>query len=85
MRYLHVIGLTGIMAASAVRAQTAPSAAEQMLNDMLRPKPSAVDSSPTTRPTSPPALEPVGYVPGASSGHLLREGSDIIARRGHLK
>ena len=66
-----------------VRAQTAPSPAERMLNEMLEPASAA--TAPTSRPGAAPALEPSGYVPKAANAHLLREGSEIIAKSGHLK
>jgi hypothetical protein len=68
---------------AAVYGQTAPSPAERMLNEMLNPAPAT--APPTTRPGPAPALEPSGYVPKAANSQLLREGSDVIARSGHLK
>jgi hypothetical protein len=68
---------------AAVWGQTAPSPAERMLNEML--KPAAAATPPTTRPGPTAALEPSGYVPKAASSNLLREGSEVIARTGHLK
>jgi hypothetical protein len=53
-----------------------------MLNEMLEP--AAAATQPTTRPGPAPALEPTGYVPKAAGSPLLREGSEIIARSGHL-
>jgi hypothetical protein len=85
MRYLPVGLFLVLWAGARVSGQTMPSPAEQMLNDMLHPAGSGSASSPTTRPQPPEVMEPAGYVPAASSGGLLREGSDIIARRGHLK
>ena len=85
MRYLAIGCLVGLFAAAAVNGQTAPSAAERMLNEMLQPGPSAAGSSATTRPQSQQILEPAGYTSHAGQGRLLREGSDVIARRGHLK
>jgi hypothetical protein len=67
---------------AAVQAQTVPSPAERMLNEMLNPAPAA---PPTTRPGPAPVLEPTGYVPKAANSQLLREGTDVIARSGHLK
>src|ERR1700728_4744979 len=85
MRFLSIGCFVLLFAAAGVKGQTAPSTAEQMLNQMLQPTQSASGTSPTTRPQAPKIMEPGGYVPAASSGSLLREGSDIIARRGHLK
>ena len=85
------IGLAIIISAIApLRAQTspsdtksAPSPAENMLNDML--KPTAAAPSPTTRPGEVQAMRPEGYTPPAAPPELLREGSDVIARRGSLE
>jgi hypothetical protein len=85
MRCLAVGLVFGLLAAVTVSGQTMPSPAEQMLNQMLQPNGPGSASSPTTRPRPQQAMEPVGYVPAASSGALLREGSDVIARRGHLE
>ncbi len=85
MRYLAVGLLVGLLAAATVHGQTMPSPAEQMLNQMLQPNGPGSASSPTTRPQPPQVMEPVGYAPAASAGALLREGSDVIARRGHLE
>jgi hypothetical protein len=54
-----------------------------MLNEML--KPATVAAPPTTRPGPAPVLEPSGYVPKAANSQLLREGTEVIARTGHLK
>ena len=59
------------------------SPAERMLNEMLNPAPTAVP--PTTRPGQAQVLEPSGYVPKSNNSQLLREGTDVIARAGHLK
>jgi hypothetical protein len=85
MRCLAVGLIFGLLAAATVNGQTMPSPAEQMLNQMLQPNGPGSASSPTTRPRPPQVMEPAGYVPAASSGALLREGSDVIARRGHLE
>jgi hypothetical protein len=77
-------GLLLFLLTATAKGQTAPSPAEQMLNDMLRPT-AGTPTAPTTRPQSPQALEPAGYVPGPGTGALLREGSDIIAQHGRLK
>ena len=49
---------------------------------MLKPAPAT--TSATTRPGQPLVLEPAGYVP-ETSARLLREGSTVNARSGHLK
>jgi hypothetical protein len=85
------IGLAIIISAAApLRAQTSPSdtksaptPAESMLNEML--KPAAAAPSPTTRPGEVQAMRPEGYTPPAAPPELLREGSDVIARRGSLE
>jgi hypothetical protein len=85
MRNLCIGCLLSFFVAATVNGQTMPSAAEQMLNQMLQPTGSGSASSPTTRPQAPQVMEPAGYTPAASTGALLREGSDVIARRGHLE
>jgi len=72
-----------LWAGATVYGQTAPSPAERMLNEMLNPVPAL--APPTTRPGPAAALEPTGYIPKAGNSQLLREGSDIIARCGHLE
>jgi hypothetical protein len=85
MRILPVAILLGLLLPAMGHAQTtAPSAAERMLNEMLQPGPSSA-AAPTTRPQPGPILQPAGYSPKPSTSGLLREGSDIIARRGHLR
>jgi len=84
MRYLTIGFVVGLFSAAAY-AQTMPSPAERMLNEMLRPSASGGGSSATTRPEPSAVVEPGGYTPAPSTGRLLREGSDVIARRGHLK
>jgi hypothetical protein len=61
---------------------SAPSPAEQMLNEMLHP--ATTTPAPTTRPQPSSALLPQGASPHAAANNLLREGSDVIARTGHL-
>jgi len=91
MRYgligLLVIACTGLSlraqdaGSPAAPSQAAPSQADQMLNDILKPTPVVV--SPSTRPSDLAILQPQGYVPTPKST-LLREGSDVIAREGRL-
>jgi hypothetical protein len=59
-----------------------PSAAEQMLSDMLKPQTQPKDA-PTTRPQIE-AMQPTGYV-AQTPKPLMREGSDIWQRSGHLR
>jgi hypothetical protein len=58
------------------------SAAEQMLSDMLKPQ-APPKGSPATRPQVE-SLEPAGYVV-VTPKSLLREGTDIWQRSGHLR
>jgi hypothetical protein len=85
MRWLPVGIVVSLFAAQGASAQTMPSAAEQMLNEML--KPSAVESGrgSATQPWEPQVLLPAGYHSKHSGSGLLREGSDIIAQHGKLK
>jgi len=86
MRYLLMVCLLGAFAAAANGQTTAPSAAERMLSEMLQPSQShSADESPTTHPQAQSVLEPVGYASGPGAAHSIREGSDVIARRGHLR
>ncbi|MGD0461846.1 MAG: hypothetical protein ABSB74_05090 [Tepidisphaeraceae bacterium] len=85
------IGLAIIVSAAVpLRAQTtpsdaksAPTPAENMLNEMLKPAPAA--TAPATRPADVQAMRPEGYTPPVAPPQLLREGSDVIARRGYLQ
>jgi hypothetical protein len=79
------VGYILVICGAAAHAQTMPSTAERMLNEMLAPSGGGRSTSPTTRPQPSSVLEPAGFVPAGGSGRLLREGSDVIARRGHLK
>jgi hypothetical protein len=54
-----------------------------MLKEML--KPAATAATPTTKPTGTPTMRPAGYTPPAPPSQLLREGSDVISRRGYLQ
>jgi hypothetical protein len=54
-----------------------------MLNEMLHP--ATNPSTPTTRPQPSAALQPEGAARHAAASNLLREGSDVIARTGHLR
>ncbi|MGA2440125.1 MAG: hypothetical protein ABSH08_04155 [Tepidisphaeraceae bacterium] len=83
MRHSFVGCVLLLWAGAAVYGQTAPSPAERMLNEMLNPAPAA--APPTTRPGQAQVLEPSGYVPKSNNSQLLREGTDVIARSGHLK
>lgn len=91
MRHKWIVTLLILYGSAALYAQssgqssptTAPSTAEQMLNQMLQP--SNTGSNPATRPQQVPALEPQGVVPHHATNNLLREGSDVISRAGHLQ
>lgn len=83
MRFVSVGLLLAVFAAVGQAQTTAPSTAEQMLNDMLKPGP-ATAQGPATRPQPAPILQPSGYTSKPGAAGLLREGSDVIARRGHL-
>jgi len=85
MRLFSIVSLICLLTFSVAKGQTAPSPAEQMLNDMLQPNPNSAGGSTTTRPALPQVLEPIGHSGTARSGQLLREGSDIVAQHGHLK
>ncbi len=90
MRRLWISLALLISAAPILRAQTtpsetnsAPTPAENMLKEML--KPAATAATPTTKPTGTPTMRPAGYTPPAPPSQLLREGSDVISRRGYLQ
>jgi hypothetical protein len=90
MRHAWISLVVIVSAAAPLRAQTAPSEtksaptpAESMLNEML--KPASTAATPTTRPADIQSMQPAGYTPPAPAPQLLREGSDIIARRGYLQ
>jgi hypothetical protein len=87
MRFSVVILIFGAFSAAGAWGQTtAPSTAEQMLNAMLKPSGRGTTASgPTTRPQSQSVLEPVGHGAASAGPQLIREGSDVIARRGHLR
>jgi hypothetical protein len=78
-----VCGLVLFLGVSVSYGQTQPSAAEQMLNDML--KPSAAPTPPATQPDAQVVVEPNGYKPPPAAPQLLREGSNVISRSGHLR
>jgi hypothetical protein len=94
MRHGWIVSLFTLVLAVAVRAQTTPesssgdksppSPAEQMLNEMLHPATNPSSPTPTTRPEPTTALRPEGSPAHAAANNLLREGSDVIARTGHL-
>ena len=97
MRFWWVGFATIICFGAVAEAQTTmPSAtgpaltpAETLLNQMLQPAPgggSASSATGTTQPTdSQTALRPQGYVAPPPGPQLLREGSDVIARKGYLQ
>ncbi len=64
-------------------SKTALTPAEKMLNQMLQPAPAP--AGPATQPSELATLRPEGYTPPRTGPHLLREGSDVIDRRGYLK
>jgi hypothetical protein len=77
-------GLSLLFAAGSMSyGQTMPSPAEQMLNAMLRP--GASTAAPATQPDALAQLEPDGFKPPPATPQLLREGSSVISRAGHLK
>jgi hypothetical protein len=66
----------------AQEAQTAGSLpADQMLRDMLKPSTGATDQA-ATQPAAAGMLLPQGTLTGQPQ--LLREGSDVVSRSGHL-
>jgi hypothetical protein len=84
MRYLAIASLTLLAIALPLSAENAPldtiggTTADQMLNDMLKPPP------PTTAPSNP-ALQSFSPSPASNApAHLLREGSDVVERIGHI-
>ncbi len=90
MRYAWIGLAIVVSAAEPLRARTSPSdaksaptPAENMLNEMLKPAPAA--TAPTTRPADVAVMRPEGYSPPATPPQLLREGSDVIARKGYLQ
>jgi len=90
MRHAWIGFVIFITSAASLRAQTlpstvnsAPTPAENMLNEML--KPAAAPMTPATRPADVQAMRPGGYTPPAPASGLLREGSDVIARKGYLE
>jgi hypothetical protein len=98
MRVWWIAVATIVALAVPMEAQTtrpsAPAAAlttaEKMLNEMLQPAPPTTGpatstAGPATRPAQVQSLRPEGYVPPQPPPHLLREGSDVIARKGYLK
>jgi hypothetical protein len=79
---------------TSVRGQNAPSSpqgatlpADAMLNEMLHSTAPATapSASPTTRPQNFEALLPVGVSGETPASKLLREGSNVLARKGHLR
>lgn len=89
MRPIGIAALVVLATAGGVCAQTLPSdggtppSAEQMLKDMLNRSMPA--TQPSTQPDGVPILRPTGYAPPAATPQLLREGSNVIAREGHLR
>jgi hypothetical protein len=82
MRNTWMVIAALLLSAGTLPAQTQPSAAEQMLNQMLQP--ASTQPAPSTRPEPTPALQPQGFVAKPAGPQILREGSDVIARSGHL-
>ena len=82
------------VAVARVHGQTAPSPstspslpADAMLNEMLHATnpATAPSATPTTRPQNVEALLPVGVTSETPASKLLREGSDVLARKGRLR
>lgn len=90
MRYWWIVLAAIVSFGLPLGAQTMPSdpktaltPAEKMLNEMLQPAPAV--AGPATQPSEAQTLRPEGYAPPHPGPQLLREGSDVISRRGHLK
>jgi hypothetical protein len=83
MRLLATGTLMSLLLCAAGYGQTMPSSAEQMLNEMLRPGPTV--AHPATRPDDLSVVQPDGYKPPPPAPQLIREGSSVISRAGHLQ
>jgi hypothetical protein len=60
------------------------TAADQMLNEMLKPSSGSQQETATTQP-SVETIYPAGQGPKITLSPLLREGSSVVDHRGHLK
>jgi hypothetical protein len=90
MRRIWLASLVVLASAGLACAQTtepsdngAAPTPDQMLNEMLNH--GGATTMPTTQPQDVPVLRPAGYTAPAAAPQLLREGSNVIARSGHLQ